>query len=117
MSTATDSRLRAMLRGRCPRCRRGPIFRGQLAMNERCPVCGLRFGREAGYYTGAMYISYALAVPLLAALTLLFWGLTDWPVERILLAATLALLPFVPAIFRYSRVIWIYLDRALAPDS
>jgi hypothetical protein len=85
-------------------------------MNERCPVCNLRFGREPGYFTGAMYASYALAVLLLSALSLLFWGLTDWPVERILLAATLALLPFVPAIFRYSRVIWIYLDRALDPD-
>jgi hypothetical protein len=31
-------------------------------MSESCSVCGLRFLREAGYFLGAMYISYGLGV-------------------------------------------------------
>ena len=30
----------AMIRGRCPRCRKAKIFSGVFAMNEVCPVCG-----------------------------------------------------------------------------
>ena len=29
------------LRGRCPRCGRGPLFRGLLALRDRCESCGL----------------------------------------------------------------------------
>jgi hypothetical protein len=36
-------------------------------------------------------------------------------VAAVLVAAGLLFLPFVPAIFRYSRVIWMHFDRALDP--
>ena len=69
--TARRSALAAMLRRRCPRCREGRVFAGPLRMNETCPVCGLKFGRgEPGYFTGAMYVSYALAIPLIGLVTL-----------------------------------------------
>ena len=115
-SPPTRSRTAALLGGRCPRCREGRIFRGQLAMNETCPVCGLRFGREPGYYTGAMDTSYALAAPLFGLLTLLVWLVTRWEVEWALAAACLILLLFVPAVFRYSRILWIHFDRWTEPD-
>ena len=41
-------------------------------MNEDCPTCGLDFDRgEPGYFTGAMYVSYALVIPVIALLTLI----------------------------------------------
>ena len=55
-------RLTAVVAGRCPRCLDGRIWRGLFSMNEVCPVCGLRFEREPGYWTGAMVASYALGV-------------------------------------------------------
>lgn len=37
------------LRGRCPRCGRGRLFRGLLDVVERCPECGLDLrGNDAG---------------------------------------------------------------------
>ena len=43
-------------------------------MNDPCPVCGLVFEREPGYFLGAMYFSYALAVFIIAPLfILLYW--------------------------------------------
>ena len=67
---------RTMLGGivgkRCPRCREGQVFRSTWVMHEDCPTCGLDFDRgEPGYFTGAMYVSYALAIPLIALLTLI----------------------------------------------
>jgi len=42
-------------------------------MNEHCPHCGLRFEREQGYFLGAMYISYGLALPMIAFFAVLLW--------------------------------------------
>ncbi len=60
-----------ILHHRCPRCRVGRIFRHSIflgfpKMYERCSVCDLRYEREPGYFLGAMYISYALALPVVA---------------------------------------------------
>lgn len=97
-----------------------PIFRGSMLwftpMNEHCGVCGLRFEREPGYFLGAMYISYAMAVPLLAGLLALFWWLSSWSWSYILLAAALALLPFAPVLTLFARVLWIYIDRGVDPE-
>lgn len=85
-------------------------------MNEKCPSCGVAFSREPGYFSGAMYFSYALAIGvilvLLAALALVLRG---WPLGRLLIAAGLFFLPFIPAVFRYSRILWIHLDRHFEP--
>ena len=32
------------LRGRCPKCGEGPLFRGFLTMRPRCEACGLDYG-------------------------------------------------------------------------
>ena len=52
----------AVLCQHCPRCFQGRIFGAPITMNENCPTCGLRFGREPGYFFGAMYLSYPIAV-------------------------------------------------------
>jgi uncharacterized protein (DUF983 family) len=104
-----------VIRQHCPRCYRGPIFRGLFTMNARCTVCQLDIAREEGYFTGAMIFSYLLAVPLLATLVLVLLLATSWPFEAILVAGTLTLVVFAPAHFRYSRVLWIHLDRLIDP--
>jgi uncharacterized protein (DUF983 family) len=111
------ARLAAVVAGRCPRCRGGRIFRGRLAMNPTCPACGLRFERESGYFTGAMYVSYVLAVPVIA----LCVAAVDLVAPRLSFGASMALaavlfLPFVPALFRYSRILWIHLDQTVDPS-
>lgn len=106
---------------RCPRCRRGKIFDGSMffgfpKMFERCPACGLRFEREAGYFLGAMYISYILGVALIVLLATALWALTGWWVTKSTLWAIVLFLPFAPAITYFSRVLWIYLDQTFDPD-
>lgn len=108
----------AILGQRCPRCHTGRIFRGAFAMNDPCPVCGLLFQREAGYFLGAMYISYGIAVVILT--TLFFTAaalLSNWNYELALVLAMVVYILFVPVVFRYSRVLWIYFDRSRGPGS
>ncbi|HTU41062.1 MAG TPA: DUF983 domain-containing protein [Candidatus Aquilonibacter sp.] len=85
-------------------------------MNDRCPVCGLYFYREEGYFLGAMYISYALGSAVICAFAAVLWALTTWRLEKIIVWAILLFLPFVPAITLLSRVLWIYLDQAIDPE-
>jgi uncharacterized protein (DUF983 family) len=109
-------RLADIRAGVCPRCRRGRIFRGRFAMAPECPACGFRFEREAGYFVGAMYVSYALAVPLLAALTgVVYLVAPRLSFEATVGVAALLFLPWVPVLFRTSRVLWIHLDHTVDP--
>jgi hypothetical protein len=87
-------------------------------MNERCPVCGLVFGRgEPGYFTGAMYVSYALAIPLIALLTLIeYLLLPGWALWQLVLLAWALCVPLIPWVWQYSRVIWIHFDRYFDPQ-
>ncbi len=110
-------RRRAILQLRCPRCGEGKVFRGTFQMNDPCPACGLKFERDTGYFLGAMYFSYALAIPAIAALTLvayLIWP--GWHLYQHVLLAWALTLPLVPAIFRYSRVLWLHFDNYFDPQ-
>jgi uncharacterized protein (DUF983 family) len=105
-------RLRAIVTQRCPNCLQGRMFSGRLAMNATCPVCGYRFEREQGFFQGAMYVSWVLGVAYLAVLGVLAQILLV-PRIGIAGAATVVILIHVaciPAVFRYSRVIWAHLN-------
>jgi len=108
--------LEAVLTQRCPRCRDGRVFKGTFAMNELCPVCGLIFEREPGYFLGAMYFSFGMATGILVVFYfLLRWLLPEWRGEWLALISVLPYLPLMPLVFRYSRVLWLYFDRTCAP--
>jgi hypothetical protein len=90
-------------------------IRGWLSMYEACPVCGMKFNREQGYFIGAMYVSYGLSIPPVLALVFVLWRVANWSFGAAVLGAFLAYLPLVPLVVRFSRVIWIYLDRSVDP--
>jgi uncharacterized protein (DUF983 family) len=107
----------SLLRQRCPRCRTGRIFNGTFSMNLSCPVCDLPFRREEGFWLGAMYCSYGLAVAILVPLFFFFkWLLPNCSGELVAVLAMLPYLPLTPLIFRYSRVLWIYFENYVEPS-
>jgi uncharacterized protein (DUF983 family) len=121
MTTAAQrSTVSAILRQMCPRCRAAKIFRKSIftgfpRMQERCPNCDLKFEREPGYFLGAMYISYGLALFTIVTIGLLLWACTSWSMSRVFLCAIGLFLPLAPTLTLLSRVLWIYLDRAIDP--
>ncbi|HET7441597.1 MAG TPA: DUF983 domain-containing protein [Terriglobales bacterium] len=113
--------LTGILHQLCPRCRAGKIFRSSIyrgfpKMNERCPVCGLKFQREEGYFLGAMYISYGLALAAILMIALVLWRLTAWRIDRVVIWAIVLFLPLVLPITFFARVLWIYLDQTVDPE-
>ncbi len=109
-------RVAAALALRCPRCLDGAVWRAPLEMHERCPVCGLAYEREPGYFTGAMVVSYVMAVPTFGLIVV---GLLAAGLETAiaLLVGGAVYLVLAPFIMRYSRVLWLHLDWLVDPLS
>src|SRR2546423_14277068 len=89
-----SSTISAILHQKCPRCHSGAIFRssifrGFVKMNERCPVCDLKFEREEGYFLGAMYISYGLALIFIIGLAGVLLGFLPWSLRKSVILAVL----------------------------
>jgi hypothetical protein len=93
-----------------------PLWRGVLAMYERCPVCALKYQREPGYFVGAMYIGYGLMLPPAVLIYLAISHFADWSPNAVLLCTFVAYLPLVPPVIRWARVLWIYFDQSVDPD-
>jgi uncharacterized protein (DUF983 family) len=120
MTSASGGVIHCIVHQICPRCRigrifRSSIFRGFPAMRETCLVCGLKFEREEGYFVGAMMIDYGLGLAITAAIGVVVWCLTRWPVDKVASVAFFIFLPIIPTLTRFGRVLWIYLDQAIEP--
>lgn len=76
-------------------------------MHENCSVCGLHYAQEPSFYSGAMYVSYALQVALFTtvyvALRVLFNPAAEVYMATIIGAAAV----LFPVTFRLSRTIYL----------
>ena len=105
-----------MLAGKCPHCEKGQVFYKNgnpllfqmPKMHSHCPACKYRFEREPGYFFGAMYISYAIAIAEMVAIFVIsrFFVSDLW--DSFVIMAVLALL-FTTLNFKYSRLVWMYI--------
>lgn len=107
-------RLRAILLQRCPVCLRGRVFRSLLGMRAECPVCGLHFEREHGYFLNSMFIGYALGFLILIP-SAVWLALQEVSIALFSLLIVLQMAILWPIIFRYARIIWLHLDQVLDP--
>jgi hypothetical protein len=86
-----------------------------IQMPKECPVCGLKFEPEPGFYWGAMYIGYGLSVSFSVFNFLwmyLIWGWLTW---QFILVNAILLAIAVPYTFRFSRCIYIYIIQSFEP--
>ena len=78
-------------------------------MHKNCAHCGLNFELEPGYYTGAMYVSYAFSVAIFVIVGFsLFIFFNDPEIYVYVLTILMAIVILFPLLFRYSRVIYLH---------
>ena len=105
-----------ILRLRCPNCGKAKVFHrtrfpfNRPEMKDVCESCGYRFDRGPGFYAGAVWLSYGLAVVegLLAYFLArqLIYGLTT---TNAILVAVAVMLLLAMWNYRMARVIWLNL--------
>lgn len=108
--------LQAVINGKCPRCRVGDVFKYPVAflskfnlMNDRCSCCHLVYMVEPGFFIGAMFVSYAVIVALVAVIGIVLFYFFDpelWVYGTAVGLCTIILLPFI---FRFSRIAYLHL--------
>lgn len=113
----------AMLTLRCPRCRRGPMFKHSnpykklrlsyiFEMYDTCPVCRQKYDLEPGFWYGTGYVSYALTIAISIATFIAWWVIIGVSVDdnRIfgwLIFNAVLLILLQPWLMRLSRAIYI----------
>ena len=103
------------LRLRCPRCGHAPIFRGWFTLRAACPLCGLKFEREPGYFVGAIYLNYAATVLVALPGYFILDYLVGLSLGRQLLLWGAFCVLFPLWFFRYSKSLWLALDYFIDP--
>ena len=111
--------LRCAIVQRCPQCRKGALFTSpwSLTLHERCPVCGLKFDRGNGYFTGAWAINIVVAEVVATAIWLPLAVGTTMSVDAVTAVGVGASIGLPVLGFRPCRAFWIALDRLLNPVS
>jgi hypothetical protein len=114
MSRGAQSSAEAILRMKCPRCRKGDLFCRPTSFNfqtlpqmpAQCAHCSQSFEPEPGFYYGAMYINYAFSVVLLGVCVffLLYFKMDPYVIFGMFIGFVLLLGPWM---FRYSRVVYL----------
>jgi uncharacterized protein (DUF983 family) len=114
---AEISTKKAMLAMKCPKCHQGNMFEFSNPYNlkkihqmpERCTECGQAFQPEPGFYVGAMYVNYGITV-LLSALTYIILEIILKVSAFLFFGIYISVLLLIgPLMFRYSRVIFLYM--------
>jgi uncharacterized protein (DUF983 family) len=113
MIITRGTRLYSMVYHKCPRCHEGDLFLGRayskdlMSMPEKCPHCGLRYEQEPSFFSGAMYVSYALQVALFTSVYVALRVLFDPPTEAYIITTIIAAIALFPVTLRMSRAIYI----------
>jgi uncharacterized protein (DUF983 family) len=76
-------------------------------MPEKCSHCGLRYQPEPSFFTGAMYVSYALQVALMTTVFVALRVLFNPPMEVYIYTTIGTAIVLLPVTFRLSRAIYI----------
>lgn len=112
-----ESKFYSIFNNKCPVCHEGDFFQVNSSydlknfdkMHEKCPSCGERYEKEPGYFTGSMYISYALMVAFMVTCFVGFVGIFDFDIYYVLGVVVVGMIVLLPVFFRLARLIWINL--------
>lgn len=106
----------SVLAEKCPHCGQGHVFENSKGifsmpvMKEKCDSCKYSFDREPGYFIGAMYVSYGLAI-FQGIITFLICYFLFPSLETIWIpiAILAVLIVFAKKNFKLARIIYIHL--------
>ena len=105
-----------ILHEKCPNCGQSDVFKKDAVifkmpvMNEKCANCLYKFDREPGYFIGALYISYGIAVFFgILTFLLFYFSFPTLPLVFTPIAIVAVLLLIAKKNYKISRIIYIHI--------
>lgn len=111
------TKLYSVVHLKCPVCHEGEFFQAHPYnlnrvgdLHERCPVCGVKFEKEVGFFTGALYVSYAIGV----AVSVSTWVAILVLIPQMGIISQIVSIAFVmlfgaPLFYALSKIVWVNL--------
>lgn len=120
----TSELISSIAKCRCPQCQIGLLFTVKNPYNllafwkmpTNCLHCDLEFELEAGFWYGAMYLTYLIGTIILAPLLLLLNLYIELSFIKNIVLISTVLAVLTPLLVRYSRSIWIHLFVCFLQD-
>lgn len=114
----------AFTHAKCPHCHHGNMFvnKNPYALHDisnmpsHCPVCGISFFPETGFYWGSMYMAYVITVIASAVSVVLLGILSGWNLPVLVIGNAVLLIIGFPLYFRYARVVWLQLNMPFSKE-
>ena len=108
------SKLYSVFNNKCPQCQEGRFFQNgitlnlkkNLAVDTNCESCGLKYMIEPSFFSGAMYVSYALTVGLAVGIFIIAYALGLGLIGSFI-AIFVILIALIPLTMRISRLLYI----------
>jgi uncharacterized protein (DUF983 family) len=98
------------LRLRCPRCGKGPFLEHGFTTAQGCTNCGMRFQKEDGYWTGAIYVNLISTQFIIVGGLFALMFLTDFSLwTQIGILAAIAII-YPTLFYPVSKSIWLGMD-------
>lgn len=119
---AKGTKLYSIIHYKCPRCQNGDLFlsaaysKNFMKMPDRCSHCGLSYQPEPSFYTGAMYVSYALQVALFTTVYVALRVLFNPSMVAYIITTIVAAVLLLPVTLRLSRTIYINFFYRYRPE-
>ncbi|MEZ4802118.1 MAG: DUF983 domain-containing protein [Gelidibacter sp.] len=118
------SKLYSILFLKCPQCRQGDLLEshpyrsfGMNKVKDKCEKCELNFHIEPSFYTGSMYVSYAVGVAVAVAayiLSLIFqMHLGPAGILGLIVVSLIVLMPYIGAV---SKSLWAHFFLKYNPE-
>ena len=107
--------LYATAANKCPRCHHGKVFTENnpyklgsvFKMEKKCSCCEQIYEREAGFFYGAMYVSYGITAGWFIIWFALQSLLLHWEMWTILGVVISWIVLVAPLTLRWSRLLWL----------
>jgi uncharacterized protein (DUF983 family) len=108
------SKAYSILKMKCPRCHKGDFFvaspynlRKAGDTFEKCSECDQRYSIEPGFYFGAMYLAYGMAVLTVVVICTLIYLINNKMASGVYIGAvSLVLVCTGPYYYALSKIMW-----------
>ena len=117
--------LYSVFANKCPRCHKGKVLSSSnplkisslLDTEKTCSHCNLKYEKEVGFFTGALYVSYAMMSGMFIVAYILQLTVLDWDTSNFALFMLVLILLSFPFIARWSRLLWLNFFVSYEPNT